>query len=272
MADVDLSRRIVYAIDGMADIAPSRLVYRRAEDAELLMDVYAPPARVAPGPVPALCFVHGGPIPPAMTPPNDWGVFQSYGQLAAASGLAGIVFNHRLFAPTAYPTAEDDVRAAIEYVRANAAAIGVLPDRIGLWVFSGGGPLVSWCLREAKTRIRCLLAFYAILDLRHLTPADAPPEQADRMRRLSPAANLGNAPPPVFVARAGLDAPAINASIDVFIRESLGANVQIDVLTHPHGHHAFDLLDDDERSREIIARAVAFAHSHLTSGRTHELA
>lgn len=266
MPELDLTRRIVFALDGMADITATRYVYRRVPDAELLMDVYSPLRAARQETPPALCFVHGGPIPETMLPPREWGVFQSYGQLAAASGLVGIVFNHRLFASTAYETAEGDVKAAVDYVRGNSNAIGVDPDRIGIWAFSGGGPLLSWCLRERPSFLKCLVAFYAILDIRHLLPAGADAEQAERMRRLSPAAHVahGSAPLPMLVARAGLDTPMVNTGIDIYVREAIASNDYLDVLNHPQGHHGFDVLDDDARSRDIIARAMAFAGEHLS--------
>jgi hypothetical protein len=30
-------------------------------------------------------------------------------------------------------------------------------------------------------------------------------------------------------------------------------------------HHSFDILDDDDRSREIIAEALRFVAAHLTT-------
>jgi hypothetical protein len=35
------------------------------------------------------------------------------------------------------------------------------------------------------------------------------------------------------------------------------------VVNHAQGQHGFDVLDDNETSREIIARAIAFARTHL---------
>jgi dienelactone hydrolase len=70
---------------------------------------------------------------------------------------------------------------------------------------------------------------------------------------------------PMFVARAGLDQPLINESIDEFVQEALAGNALLELMNHPAGRHGFDILDDDERSREIIARAVAFAQVHVRS-------
>ena len=68
---------------------------------------------------------------------------------------------------------------------------------------------------------------------------------------------------PMFIARAGLDQATINQSIDMFVQEALAGNAPLELMNHPAGRHGFDILDDDERSREIIARAVAFAQVHV---------
>ena len=67
----------------------------------------------------------------------------------------------------------------------------------------------------------------------------------------------------MFVARAGLDQPMVNQAIDGFVTEALAGNAPLDLMNHPAGRHGFDILDDDERSREIIAHAVAFAQVHV---------
>ncbi len=38
------------------------------------------------------------------------------------------------------------------------------------------------------------------------------------------------------------------------------------LVNHPRGAHAFDLLTDDDRSREIIRSALAFMETHLRKG------
>jgi acetyl esterase/lipase len=264
MPDLDLSRRIVYPVDA-GHIARRRLVYKTDGESKLAMDVYGPADRPARVRLPAVLFVHGGPIPREMLAPTEWGVFISYGELAVASGFVGVAFNHRLHTPTDYLTAQGDMQAAIDYLRGHADDLGVDADRIAVWVFSGGGPLLAWCLRDRPSFVRCLLAFYAILDLRHLLPPDAGAEMGARFQALSPAAHLGAAAAtlPIFVARAGLDSAVVNTSIDTFVREALAANMSIDLANHSAGQHGFDILDDDERSREIVTRAIAFAKARL---------
>lgn len=68
---------------------------------------------------------------------------------------------------------------------------------------------------------------------------------------------------PVFIAHAGLDRPKLNKTIDLFIRKTLVSNVPLDFTNYPQGHHAFDVLDDDSRSRWIIARTIEFLKANL---------
>jgi dienelactone hydrolase len=100
-------------------------------------------------------------------------------------------------------------------------------------------------------------------DGRHRT---APEASSDDLAEFSPITHLerrGSAIAPLLIAKAGLDRPGINDSIDAFVRraDELGAPVQVE--THPDGRHAFDILDDDDRSREIIEASIGFMRSHL---------
>jgi len=266
MAEHDFSKPIVYRVDGMRDVRVHRdLVYQRDAGSELKMNVYTPARLPGAARVPAVFFVHGGPIPAEMTPPTHWGVFVSYGELMAASGLVGVTFNHRLHAPADFERSQSEVAAAIDYVREHAAELNVDPDRIGLWYFSGGGPLLSAVLRDRPAYVRCVLAFYAVLDVRHTLPADADAARVARAQQLSPAVHVRarGAGLPMFIARAGLDQPLINQAIDAFVQEALAGNAPLELMNHPAGRHGFDILDDDARSREIIARAVAFAQKSI---------
>lgn len=262
----DLSRRIVYHIAGMENVTVKRnLIYRRDGGAEMLMDVYIP-SGLAPGKRrPVVFFVHGGPIAPDMQTPKEWGVYLSYGELAAASGFVGVAFNHRFHSPQQLDQASGDVLAAIAYVRDHADDLQADADRLCLWAFSGGGPLLSMVFWERPAYIKCIVAYYAILDLRHLPVPVTDPEQAVRAQKFSPAAYLKDhsAGLPMFVARSGLDRPIINQSIDLFVQEALSVNALIDVANHPQGRHGFDFLDAGTRSQEIIGRTVAFIETHL---------
>jgi hypothetical protein len=51
--------------------------------------------------------------------------------------------------------------------------------------------------------------------------------------------------------------------VDRFIHEAIARNAALEIITHPGGHHGFDILDDDARSRVIIQRTLFFLKTHL---------
>jgi acetyl esterase/lipase len=242
------------------------IVYKQDADLQFAMNVYVPASTPREMRLPAIMFIHGGPIPTDMPPPTTWGIFQSYGELAAASGFAGVTFNHRLHGMTDYGKSQSDIVAAIDYVRDHADAFNVNADCIGYWVFSGAGPQLSWVLRERPDYIRAAAAFYALLDARHSMPPNSSAEMIALAAALSPVTYLQRQPNdlPLFVARAGLDSEMINKGIDSFLAQAVAANACIEFMNHPQGHHAFDGLDNNDRSREIISRAISFFNEHLT--------
>ena len=58
-------------------------------------------------------------------------------------------------------------------------------------------------------------------------------------------------------------APGINDSIDRFVKEARARGLTLEFMAHPTGHHGFDTLDDDERSKEIIRKTLDFLHTYL---------
>jgi acetyl esterase/lipase len=264
-ADI-LTRRIVLAVDGMDRVVRRNLRYRVAGDLQLPMDVYIPPGLPAGARRPAVIFIHGGPMPPDMSP-TEWGVYRSYGELAAASGFVGVTFKHRLNALGDYGKAAGDVRALIDHVRAESASLHVDPDRIALWGFSGGGALLGVAFQQRTPYVRCVASYYGILDLREPPGSGVPPAVPEAMAsELSPVSVIARSTgpfPPTLIARAELDNPRINQSVDDFVRGALAAGVSLDLLTLPRGQHAFDVLDDTPRSREVIEKTVAFLRANL---------
>ncbi len=268
-AQDDLARPIVYAVPGMDQAAVQRdLTYKTDGAIEMKMDVYAPPGLDPAARRPAVIFIHGGFLPPEMRP-KEWGVFTSYGRLMAASGLIGVTFNHRYhgFDEKSLDMSFGDVADAIAYVRKNASRLQVDPERIALWAFSGGGPHLSLALRESLPYVRCLVSYYAILDISEATLVRYRVPRATVAKYL-PVSYLTDqlaAMPPILIGRAGLDGLSLNRSLQEFTTKALALGATLEVLNHPTGRHGFDILDDDPRSRQVIARTVEFLKTHLSS-------
>jgi acetyl esterase/lipase len=201
----DFEKRIVYSIKGMANVVTAHdVVYKHEGDTKLLMNVYSPPTLTGDARLPVVLFVHGGPISADAMQPKDWGFYQSYGELIAASGFVGVTFNHRLFSRNDYGRSQSDVAATIEYVRSHANELHVDANRMALWVYSAGGPHLSWALRERPAGLRCAVAFYSLLDLRPFLPPNADVKVVAAVARLSAAAEVKEygANLPMFIARA----------------------------------------------------------------------
>jgi acetyl esterase/lipase len=255
--------RIVLSVPGMDAVSARRdLVYKAAEGRPLHMDVYSPPGLARSRP--AVILVHGGPIPKVGA--KNMGVFVSYGELLAASGFVAVAFDHRFLAPGRLADAGGDVADLVAHVRTTAPSLGLDPDRIALWAFSGGGPFLAAPLRERPAWLRAVAAYYAVLDLQQ-PPPGADSGIGDQMREsFSAIRGLGEdarGAPPLLVARAGLDDPWLNGGIDRFVQAAMTRGASLDLLNHPEGRHGFDILDDEARSTQIIRRTLEFLKDHL---------
>ena len=264
-----LLRPIVYRVPGMNDAVAKRdIVYKRDAGEELKLDIYQPPGLEDSARLPVVIFVHGGLLDPETgLLPKDWGFFVSYGELVAASGMVGVTFNHRYFAggdlKETLETSSADVADALAYVRKHAADLNADPDRIALWVFSGGGPHLTLGLDGPPPYLRCLVGYYAVLDTENWKDLDeATRARFSPLKQLEAASDPG---PPILLARAGLDNyERVNKAIDRFLAIALNRNAAIELINHPEGRHGFDILDDDSRSHDIIARTIEFLRGHLT--------
>jgi acetyl esterase/lipase len=257
-------KRIVYSVPEMTRVKVAKnQIYKRASSEELKMDVYSLPGKQR---RPAVVFIHGGRIPRnLLTTPKDWGAYVSLGQLVAASGFVGVTFNHRFYAWESLTDSQSDVMDLMAYVRDNAESLGVEKDRIILWALSAGGIFLSQPLQQSPPYIRSIIAYYSELDLQNQRKAAPASVTDETLREFSPVHHLGNKDknvPPIFIARAGLDDKELNDGIDRFVQLALSRNLTVEVVNHATGHHAFDIEDNNERSREIIKRTIEFIKAH----------
>ncbi|MEU6591456.1 alpha/beta fold hydrolase [Streptomyces sp. NPDC046881] len=217
------------------------------------VDFYVPEAE---GPRPAVVLVHGGPVPAGSRPtPRDWPTLVGYARLAAAEGLVGVTFDHRLHDVTDYERAADDVAAAVELVRADPR---VDADRVALWFLSGGGLLAADWLTEPPAWLRCLAASYPIL---------APlPNWGLTGGRFHPARAVEQAGTlPVVLLRAGRETPEIAATVAAFVTAAEDCGTHLELVDVPNGHHGFETVDAPEETRPALLRAMRSVAARLTA-------
>jgi acetyl esterase/lipase len=217
------------------------------------VDLYLPDESSA-GPRPAVVFVHGGPVPAEARPtPRDWPVFTGFGGYAASLGLVGVVLDHRLHEPTAFGRAAADVAEAVELVRADPR---VDPDRIAIWVFSGGGLLAADYLAAPPPWLRCLAASYPVL-------APLPGWAVEpRFRPAVAVASAGRLP--LVLTRVGLESPPIAATVAEFTDAAERCGAQLEVVDLPDVRHGFESSDHSEQARAGVVRAMAAVLERLT--------
>ena len=217
------------------------LVYTHAGGRELAMDVYLPTGRVPGTPLPAVLLVHGEADPELLHGVRSWGQYTGWGRLLAGQGIAGVAFEHRAILDAGFEAVVAEVGDALAAVHEHAGDLGIDPERIGVAAFSAGVPLTAAVLAGATGRVRCAALCYGPL-------SDLEPDPAL---------------PPLLVVRAGQDDPGLNRTIDDFVSSAGQRGLAVELVHQPDGHHAFDVADDSDASREVIRRVLAFLRGHL---------
>ena len=263
-----LDPRVLAAPTVLAPPAGARverdLVYRTDGDRALKLDLYRPSS--SRGASPVVFLVSGEGPQDIIATAKDWGVFRSYGEHLAARGIVGVPFNHRSANRLAPTEVAADVQAAIDFVRGRGAELRIDVERVGVWVFSAGGPFgLAPLLQRRPQWLRCAAGFYTVWDIAPLR-ASLPWATDELVRKWScvTALDADNPDlPPLVVARAGRDHATFLEGTDTFVRRAQERGINLMVLDHPTGQHGFDTLDDDERSREVISETLEFFVRHL---------
>ena len=250
----------VPAMDGA--LVRSNLVFKTAGELRLEADLYLPSTTASEARLPAIIFVLGDAEPDKLRHAKDWAFMQSYGRLAAASGFAGITFNHRSSEnSTKLRDVRSDVEDVIHYVRTNAATLNVNADKLCLWFFSGSGVHLETGMGTNVSFVRCMVGFYPVL-----VPSRRASMSEDVRRKFSAIEQLkrhSGRIPPLLLAKAGQDSVSLNQTLDQYRKAASQAGVLLEFLEHPSGEHAFDIRNDDETSREIVQRTLRFIERHL---------
>jgi len=193
-----------------------------------------------------------------------------------AQGFAAIAAEYRLLEEAPWPAPLHDVKAAIRWVRANAADLGIEPDRIVLAGFSAGAHLSLMAAGTANdpawdgegaagdASVAAVAAFFPPVLLhageareRGSTPAtnllgaEATTEDA---RRASPLSHVSTAYPPVLFLHGGADR-TVPASSSIVMYDALrAAGVECDLHIYAGQLHEFVTVDD---FGEITAHEMA---------------
>ena len=167
-AAVFAAARPLWAVDSIK--FEKDIEYSNPDNQHLQVDMARPDGE---GPYPAVICIHGGGF--------RAGDRQSYDGLIkklAKNGYVAMTVTYRLAPKYQFPAAIYDVKAAVRWLRANAAKYHVDPDRIGVTGGSAGGHLAQFLgvtagLKqfegdggnpEQSSRIACVVNFYGPSD------------------------------------------------------------------------------------------------------------
>ena len=131
---------------------------------ELAVRLYRPASAPADAKLPALVYAHGG----------GWvfGNLDSHdvlcAQFALEAGIAVFHVDYRLAPEARFPGAFDDVVAALKWVAANGASVGIDPTRLAIGGDSAGGNLAAavslWARDHGGPKLLMQLLAYPVTD------------------------------------------------------------------------------------------------------------
>jgi acetyl esterase/lipase len=246
-----------------------------------VLDLYLPEGVT--GPVPVVVWVHGGAFMM-----GDKSGPQSLEALNAA-GYAVAAINYRLSGTDQWPAQLEDVMAAVAYLRANAADLGIDPAKVALFGASAGGHLVSTTgitlAADPATAVQAVVDWFGPVDFTTMDAdieasgvsrstgrndaADSPessligmsvadnPEEAQKVSPLWALAQLpeGTVVPPFLIMHGGVDSfvgPKQSERLrDALLAWPANSGVTFELL--PEGGHGSGSFQEAPATATVIA-------------------
>ncbi len=248
-------KNLLYKIeDHKNTVIKKNLIYNERNGKILMFDLYLPPDENKSGAYPCVIFIHGDGPKFLIRNAKNWQIFKDYGRLAASKGFAGITFNHgNSDMGKNGDLAEKDFKDMVNFLRNHSEEYRLDRDNIFIWVFSAGGAAgVSWILRENQDYIKGVIIYYGLLKTKY--PEYSP---VDILKIFSPLTNTGL--PPFLTVKSERDSmKIIKDSNEEFYRLAGEKGLNITLIRHKTGRHAFDALDDNDETRSVIKSSLDF--------------
>lgn len=198
----------------------SDVQYGTSSGTRLAMDIYKP-ASASRGP--ALVFFNR-----ALGADRSGPFYAAWARAAASKGIIGILPDIRGGSEAA------DAAVLIDYLTAHASELGI--EAIAVYAGSGNVSAALPFVEDPKqTAITAAVMYYGAA-------------QVSQFRL-----DL-----PVLYVRAGLDRPPVNAAIASTASAAIAQNAPFTLLNYAGGHHAFEMRDDNDNTRQVIDQTLEF--------------
>lgn len=181
----------------------AEIVYREVGGEELALDAYVQQGGET---RPAVLVLHGG----GWTHGSRVTYISQFLEMLAKAGFNWFSIDYRLAPRHPLPAALEDVRAALQFVRCNAARFRIDPERIALLGDDAGGHLAALLATARPAGVQAVVTLGSPFDLRKLGQLREPetatrlfgplsgPALEERLEQLSPAARVNPEMPPVL--------------------------------------------------------------------------
>jgi acetyl esterase/lipase len=273
------------------------VVYRMDNGVPLALDIYKPAGQAPPGGWPALLAIHGG----------GWQHYdkQQYGPQVgpplAHNGYVVVVpdFTQAQYGAPSWPSNLEDLRAALQWMRANSSTLGIDPTRIGAIGESSGahlavllavypaGPVLPYAPAPASsnsggssTRISAVVDFSGPTDLASLvlsSPAVGGARAEEMLNAVptvnpfvflaaSPLTYVNSASPPMFIVHGGNDPVVPPTQSQELVAALTAAGV-------PHEFNLVPGVGHVDRgvalgAHNFLPQILAFLHTYLSTSKS----
>lgn len=259
--------------------------YAETDNPRQRLDLLLPKQRATDKPLPVVVFIHGGGW-------RNGDKRSGVGQLArfvTDGNYAGVSIGYRLTDQGSWPTQIHDCKAAVRWIRGNAARYNLNPERIGIMGTSAGGHLVAMLgtsggveslegklgkYTDSSSRVTCVVDLFGPTELLTMGKSpgldhDAPnspesklvggslQEMKEVARQASPITHVSKDDPPFMLVH-GTDDPLVPFQQSVKFQATLKqAGVEATLIKMVGGKHG------GFRSPELDERIRAFFDKHL---------
>lgn len=264
----------IASADDPAGIAfEAGIEYSNPDDQHLQLDLARPES--GEGPFPAVLCIHGGGF--------RAGTREGYDDLVkrlAARGYVAVTVTYRLAPAYQFPAAIYDCKAAVRWLRANAAAYHIDPERIGVTGGSAGGHLAQFLAvtggvaqfegdggnPDQSSRVACVVNVYGPSDLTKSYEASVDAAEVlplflggnveqERQRHIvaSPLYWVTPEAAPTLCIHGTLDKYVAHVQAEWIVERLTAAGVEAELLTLEGAGHGFKGADAERADAALFA-------------------